>query len=296
MASRKPHARLPSPLGVRARDSRRVSRLRHGHRGLPELSLALATRTIKWLATAILSLSLIRSRHTRAATAPCRPRRSPAPTTLPTTTTTAEPHPRPWRRARAPSPRDPRRRAGALRPRRAEPRPRDAVVRTPWPRHASPSPRPRPGAPSHAASEPPDALSFDRVHVLATVTRSPRRPRPRHHRPRPADARRAEPPRRRVGLAFNAPATPTQCCTWRPRPRPRLRAQHRLVQDAVLSAITSSRGRLCQARAPVSTRTNSAVAGSARSPPRQAPLPRTPTSRADAAPVVTTTTLPRRSR
>ena len=227
MASRKPHARLPSPLGVRARDSRRVSHLQHGHRGLPELSLALATRTIKWLAAAILSLSLIRSRRTRAATAPCRPRRSPAHTTLPTTTTTAEPHPRPRRRARAPSPRDPRRRAGALRPRRAEPRPRDAVVRTLWPRHASPSPRPRPGAPSHAASEPPDALSFDRVHVLATVTRSPRRPRPRHHRPRPADARRAEPPRRRVGLAFNAPATPTQCCTRRPRPRPRLRAQHR---------------------------------------------------------------------
>ena len=64
MASRKPHARLPSPLGVRARDSRRVSHLQHGHRGLPELSLALATRTIKWLAAAILSLSLIRSRRT----------------------------------------------------------------------------------------------------------------------------------------------------------------------------------------------------------------------------------------
>ena len=64
MASRKPHARLPSPLGVRARDSRRVSHLQHGRRGLPELSLALATRTIKWLAAAILSMSLIRSRRT----------------------------------------------------------------------------------------------------------------------------------------------------------------------------------------------------------------------------------------
>ncbi|XP_021321336.1 uncharacterized protein DKFZp434B061-like [Sorghum bicolor] len=60
----------------------------------------------------------------------------------------------------------------------------------------------------------------------------------------------------------------------RPRPRP-----------AVLSAVTaSSRSRLRQAQTPVSTRTDSAVAGNARSPPRQAPLPQTPTSRADAAP------------